>query len=245
MISKNQLKFLKSLNQSKFRNKNNMFIVEGWRSIQDFINSDYKLVSVFATSRWINLNNNFKNTIQINEEDLKKISSLKTPNQVLAIFEKKKLISLNKVNFKKIVVFLENISNPGNLGSIIRTCDWFGLNTIVCSESSVDIYNPKVIQSSMGSLSRVDVIYSSTDLFLSFINKKKVIKLVADLDGENVFSMSKISSGVLFFGNEAKGISEKIKKHGYNKITIPKKISNCESLNLSVSFGIILSNLLK
>ena len=89
MISKNQLKFLKSLNQSKFRNKNNMFIVEGWRSIQDFINSDYKLVSVFATSRWINLNNNFKNTIQINEEDLKKISSLKTPNQVLAIFEKK------------------------------------------------------------------------------------------------------------------------------------------------------------
>ena len=198
MISKNQLKFLKSLNQSKFRNKNNMFIVEGWRSIQDFINSDYKLVSVFATSRWINLNNNFKNTIQINEEDLKKISSLKTPNQVLAIFEKKKLISLNKVNFKEIVVFLENISNPGNLGSIIRTCDWFGLNTIVCSESSVNIYNPKVIQSSMGSLSRVDVIYSSTDLFLSIINKKKVIKLVADLDGENVFSMSKISSGVLF-----------------------------------------------
>lgn len=245
MISKNQLKFLKSLNQSKFRNKNNMFIVEGWRSIQDFINSDYKLVSVFATSKWINLNNNFKNAIQINQEDLKKISSLKTPNQVLAIFEKKKLISLNKVNFKKIVVFLENISNPGNLGSIIRTCDWFGLNTIVCSESSVDIYNPKVIQSSMGSLSRVNVISSSTDLFLSFINKKKVIKLVADLDGENVFSMSKISSGVLFFGNEAKGISEKIKKHGYNKITIPKKISNCESLNLSVSFGIILSNLLK
>ena len=143
------------------------------------------------------------------------------------------------------MVFLENISNPGNLGSIIRTCDWFGLNTIVCSESSVNIYNPKVIQSSMGSLSRVDVIYSSTDLFLSIINKKKVIKLVADLDGENVFSMSKISSGVLFFGNEAKGISEKIKKHGYNKITIPKKISNCESLNLSVSFGIILSNLLK
>ena len=142
MISKNQLKFLKSLNQSKFRNKNNMFIVEGWRSIQDFINSDYKLVSVFATSKWINLNNNFKNTIQINQEDLKKISSLKNPNQVLAIFEKKKLISLNKVNFKKIVVFLENISNPGNLGSIIRTCDWFGLNTIVCSESSVDIYNP-------------------------------------------------------------------------------------------------------
>ena len=245
MISKNQLKFLKSLNQSKFRNKNNMFIVEGWRSIQDFINSDYKLVSVFATSRWINLNNNFKNAIQINQEDLKKISSLKNPNQVLAIFEKKKLISLNKVNFKKIVVFLENISNPGNLGSIIRTCDWFGLNTIVCSESSVDIYNPKVIQSSMGSLSRVNVIYSGTDLFLSFINKKKVIKLVADLDGENVFSMSKISSGVLFFGNESKGISEKIKKHGYNKITIPKKISNCESLNLSVSFGIILSNLLK
>jgi len=245
MISKNQLKFLKSLNQSKFRNKNNMFIVEGWRSIQDFINSDYKLVSIFATISWINLNNNFKNAIEINQKDLKRISSLKNPNQVLAIFEKKNTITLNEVNFKKIVVFLENISNPGNLGSVIRTCDWFGLNTIICSENSVNIYNPKVIQSSMGSLSRVNVIYSNTDLFLSFINKKKVIKFVADLQGENVFSMSKISSGVLFFGNESKGISEKIKKQGYNKITIPKNISDCESLNLSVSFGIILSKLLK
>ena len=245
MISKNQLKFLRSLNQSKFRNKNNMFIVEGWRSIQDFISSDYKLVSIFATSRWINLNKSIKKIIQINQEDLKKISSLKNPNQVIAIFEKKNIESFKKVNFNKVVVFLENISNPGNLGSIIRTCDWFGLNTIVCSENSVDIYNPKVIQSSMGSLSRVNVVYSSTDLFLSFINKKKVIKLVADLEGENVFSISKISSGVLFFGNEAKGISEKIKKHSFKKITIPKKISRCESLNLSVSFGIILSKLLK
>ncbi len=245
MISKNQLKFLKSLNQLKFRNKNNMFIVEGWRSIQDFINSDYKLVSIFATSRWINLNKNIKKITQINQEDLNKISSLKNPNQVLAIFKKNNLESLNKVNFNKVVVFLENISNPGNLGSIIRTCDWFGLNTIVCSENSVDIYNPKVIQSSMGSLSRVNVVYSSTDLFLSLINKKKLIKLVADLEGENVFSMSSISSGVLFFGNESKGISEKIEKHNFKKITIPQKISNCESLNLSVSFGIILSKLLK
>ena len=244
MVSKNQLKFLKSLNLSKFRNKNNMFIVEGWRSIQDFINSDHKLVSIFATSSWINLNNNIKNIIQINQEDLNKVSSLKNPNQVLAIFEKKKIKSLSNVNFKKIVVFLENISNPGNLGTIVRTCDWFGLNTIVCSENSVDVYNPKVIQSSMGSLSRVNVVYSSTDLFLSFINKKKVVKLVADLEGENVLSMTKISSGVLFFGNESKGISEKIKKHSFKKITIPKKVSNCESLNLSVSFGIILSKLL-
>tara|TARA_B100000900_G_scaffold406155_1_gene416784 strand:- start:50 stop:787 length:738 start_codon:yes stop_codon:yes gene_type:complete len=244
MVSKNQLKFLKSLNLSKFRNKNNMFIVEGWRSIQDFINSDHKLVSIFATSSWINLNNNIKNIIQINQEDLNKVSSLKNPNQVLAIFEKKKFKSLSNVNFKKIVVFLENISNPGNLGTIVRTCDWFGLNTIVCSENSVDVYNPKVIQSSMGSLSRVNVVYSSTDLFLSFINKKKVVKLVADLEGENVLSMTKISSGVLFFGNESKGISEKIKKHSFKKITIPKKVSNCESLNLSVSFGIILSKLL-
>tara|TARA_B100001057_G_scaffold489139_1_gene574803 strand:- start:4338 stop:5075 length:738 start_codon:yes stop_codon:yes gene_type:complete len=244
MVSKNQLKFLKSLNLSKFRNKNNMFIVEGWRSIQDFINSDHKLVSIFATSSWINLNSNVKNIIQINQEDLNKVSSLKNPNQVLAIFEKKKIESLSNVNFKKIVVFLENISNPGNLGTIIRTCDWFGLNTIVCSENSVDVYNPKVIQSSMGSLSRVNVVYSSTDLFLSFINKKKVVKLVADLEGENVLSMGKISSGVLFFGNESKGISEKIKKHSFKKITIPKKVSNCESLNLSVSFGIILSKIL-
>ncbi|MBH76068.1 MAG: RNA methyltransferase [Flavobacteriales bacterium] len=244
MVSKNQLKFLKSLNLSKFRNKNNMFIVEGWRSIQDFINSDHKLVSIFATSSWINLNSNVKNIIQINQEDLNKVSSLKNPNQVLAIFEKKKIKSLSNVNFKKIVVFLENISNPGNLGTIIRTCDWFGLNTIVCSENSVDVYNPKVIQSSMGSLSRVNVVYSSTDLFLSFINKKKVVKLVADLEGENVLSMGKISSGVLFFGNESKGISEKIKKHSFKKITIPKKVSNCESLNLSVSFGIILSKIL-
>jgi len=203
------------------------------------------LIFIAATSSWIDLNKSVKNVIQISQEDLNKVSSLKSPNNVLAVFEKTFLENSNHIDFNKIVVFLENISNPGNLGSIIRTCDWFGVKNIVCSEKSVDIYNPKVVQSSMGSISRVKVSYLDTDLFLSIIKEKKIFTLVADLKGDDIFSMNKISSGVLFFGNESNGVSEKIKKFALKKITIPKINSYCESLNLSVSFGIIVSRLIK
>jgi TrmH family RNA methyltransferase len=245
MISKNEIKFLKSLNSLKFRDKHNMFKVEGWRSLKEFLNSDYKLISLFATSNWLEANDiSIKNIKTIPLRDLKTISSLKTPNQIIGIFEQKRF-QLDVNSFKiDIGVFLEDVTNPGNLGSIIRTCDWFGIKKIICSTESVDIYNPKVVQSSMGSLSRLSIKYVNRDFFLSEIKEKNILSFVADLKGENIFTQKKISNGVIFFGNESRGVSNKIKELATKRVTIPNKGNSCESLNLSVSFGIIMSQLL-
>ena len=245
MISKNEIKFVKSLNLLKFRDKHNMFKVEGWRSLKEFLNSDYKLVSIFATSNWL-MNNSvsLKNVQKIQNKDLTSISSLKTPSQVIGVFEKKRFqVDINCFN-NEIGVFLEDVTNPGNLGSIIRTCDWFGIKKIICSHESVDMYNPKVVQSSMGSLARLSINYVKRDVFLSQVKKHNILSFVADLNGESVFNKIKISSGVIFFGNEARGVSKKINSMATKRFTIPNKGNNCESLNLSVSFGIIISQLL-
>ena len=245
MISKNEIKFVKSLNLLKFRDKHNMFKVEGWRSLKEFLNSDYKLVSVFATSNWLMSNSiSFKNVKKIQQKDLKSMSSLKTPSQVIGVFEKKRFqIDVNCFK-NEIGIFLEDVTNPGNLGSIIRTCDWFGIKKIICSSESVDMYNPKVVQSSMGSLARLSISYVDRDIFLSQFKKNNILSFVADLNGESVFNKIKISNGVIFFGNESRGVSKKINLMAIKKITIPNKGDSCESLNLSVSFGIIISQLL-
>mgnify|MGYP001214941445 CR=1 FL=1 len=186
MISKNEIKFLKSLNFLKFRDKHSMFKVEGWRSLKEFLKSDYKLVSIFAESNWLTSHNvSLKNVNIIQQRDLRSISSLKNPNQIIGVFEKQKYqVEIDSFR-KEIGVFLEDVTNPGNLGSIIRTCDWFGIKKIICSNDSVDVYNPKVVQSSMGSLSRVSIQYVNRDVFLLHSDirrlltefKKKRIKL--------------------------------------------------------------------
>ncbi len=245
MISKNEIKFLKSLNLLKFRAKYNLFKVEGWRSVKEFLNSDYNLVSFIATSDWLEKNDvSLKNIKIIKENDLKFISSLKNPNQIIAVFEKKHMSLNYKELTKNVHIFLENITNPGNLGSIIRTCDWFGIKNIICSNDSVDIYNPKVIQSSMGSLSRVTVSYVNKDVFFSHLTKNNIHSLVADLTGQNIYDQKKISNGIICFGNESIGVSKKLQEIASQKITIPSFNKKCESLNLSVSFGIIVSQIL-
>ncbi len=245
MISKNKIKFLKSLNLLKFRFKYNMFKVEGWKSLKEFLNSDYKLVSVFASPNWLEKNELLVDNIeQIKQKDLISVSSLKTPNQIIGVFEKKSFeLDVNSLA-NEVSVFLEDVSNPGNLGAIIRTCDWFGIKQIICSNKSVDMYNPKVVQSSMGSLSRVSIKYVDVNDFFSELKKKNIFSLVADLNGENVFNQNYLSNGIICFGNESRGISAKLNKIASQKITIPKKNKNSESLNLSVSFGIIISQLL-
>ena len=244
MISKNEIKFIKSLNLQKFRDKNNVFKVEGWRTIKEFLSSDYKLIDLFVTSGFIT-NDPFLDSIPfrvIKQMDLHRISSFKTPNQTLAIFQKKK--TDYKLSFLKenLVIALENISNPGNLGSIIRTADWFGVRNIVCSLKSVDVYNPKVIQASMGSLSRVSVSYTDFADFLLQLKKANVQTFGADLNGESFYG-KKIQKGVIFFGKESSGLSKNTCSLVSQKIKIPTKNELCDSLNLSVSFGIIMSEL--
>ena len=233
MVGKNQIRFLKSLALKKNRVKYNKIIVEGTKTIKEFIDSKYKLEQLYSLdSKKIN---NFHPEI-ITKSQLKSISSQKTPNGTLAVFN----IADKSIQDSSFYVVLDNISDPGNLGTIIRTCEWFGINQIICSNSSVDCYNPKVIQSSMGSLSRVNVIY--TEIF-EFLKSKNLPIYAADLKGEQL-KKSKISDKCIWvFGSESHGISEKIKKLVDNSFTIPKYNEDVktESLNLSTSLAIILS----
>ena len=233
MVGKNQIRFLKSLGLKKNRIKYNKIVVEGTKTIKEFIDSKYMLDQLYSLdSKKIN---NFQPEI-ITKSQLKSISSQKTPNGTLAVFN----IADKSIQDSSFYVVLDNISDPGNLGTIIRTCEWFGINQIICSNNSVDCYNPKVIQSSMGSLSRVNIIY--TDI-LKFLQSKNLPIYAADIEGQKI-GKSKISDKCIWlFGSESHGISQKIKKLVDISFTIPKYNEDVktESLNLATSLAIILS----
>ena len=233
MVGKNQIRFLKSLGLKKNRIKYNKIVVEGTKTIKEFIDSKYMLDQLYSLdSKKIN---NFQPEI-ITKSQLKSISSQKTPNGTLAVFN----IADKSIQDSSFYVVLDNISDPGNLGTIIRTCEWFGINQIICSNNSVDCYNPKVIQSSMGSLSRVNIIY--TDI-LKFLQSKNLPIYAAEIEGQKI-GKSKISDKCIWlFGSESHGISQKIKKLVDISFTIPKYNQDVktESLNLATSLAIILS----
>ncbi|MBL6648646.1 MAG: RNA methyltransferase [Flavobacteriaceae bacterium] len=240
MLTKNDIKLIKSLKTKKYRFLNKMFIVEGKKSIIDFLNSEHHIVKLFS------VNNDFDkyelNSVKLSYLELKKISYLKNPDDHLAIIK----ISVPKmIDENKLIIGLENISDPGNLGAIIRICDWFGIKDIICSKNSVDCYNSKVVQASMGSLSRVNINYLD---FNKYLNSKSFTKAGTFLEGKSIY-LNKISfsKGIIVFGNEANGISPEIEKKLDIKYTIPRfnNSKNPESLNLASSVSIVLSELLK
>ena len=235
MLSKNDIKLIKSLKYKKQRYLNKMFVVEGKKSVSEFINSKFDLHKLFS----INISEfSINNVIQVSQDDLEKISFLSNPDDHLAIFKIPNEKPLNKNN---LFVGLESINDPGNLGTIIRTCEWFGVKDIVCSLDSVDCYNPKVVQSAMGSLSRINITY--LDL-TNFLKSESLNKFGTFINGESVYE-NKISTdnGIIVFGNEANGISNNLRLLLDVELTIPRfnNKSYPESLNLSNSLGIILS----
>ena len=234
MVTKNQIKFLKGLNQKKNRIKSKKILVEGDKIIREFIDSGYKLHKIYSTKplKYQNYPNQ-----KFSEKQLKSVSNLKSPSGDLAVFNLKD----KAIENEKLYIVLDGISDPGNLGTIIRTCDWFGVYQIICSKNSVDCFNPKVIQSSMGSSSRVNVFYVD---ILEFINSKNIPIYGAVLNGEKLKN-EKINNGIFVFGSESNGISEDILQKIEYKIKIPKYNNNVktESLNLSVSLGIVLSKI--
>ena len=239
MLSKNDIKLIKSLKYKKQRYLNKMFVVEGKKSVSEFINSKFDLHKLFS----INISEfSINNVIQVSQDDLEKISFLSNPDDHLAIFKIPNEKPLNKNN---LLVGLESINDPGNLGTIIRTCEWFGVKDIVCSLDSVDCYNPKVVQSAMGSLSRINITY--LDL-TNFLKSESLNKFGTFINGESVYE-NKISTdnGIIVFGNEANGISNNLRLLLDVELTIPRfnNKSYPESLNLSNSLGIILSEFSK
>ena len=234
MVSKNQIKFIRGLKEKKNRVLSKKIVVEGLKTIQEFMDSKYDLDQLYSTSS--ELIKNFQPEL-INDSQLKLMSNQRTPSGTIGIFN---MID-KSIKESSFYIVLDNISDPGNLGTIIRTCEWFGINQIICSIGSVDCYNPKVIQSSMGSLSRVNVIYTN---IVKFLKSKKLPIYVADLGGKK-FNKSEIFDECIWvFGSESHGISDEIKKIADFSFMIPKykKDIKTESLNLPTSLGIILSS---
>lgn len=236
MIAKSELKRITSLNQKKYRMQEGIFVVEGIKSVQEFMSSHFELVHLYATDSFETKVVTDKIT-RITQDELKKISQLVNPNGVLALF---KIPNHNKIEEKGLVVALDQIQDPGNLGTIIRLCDWFGVQQIVCSTDTVDCYNPKVVQATMGSLSRVNVVYTDLNLFLQ--NTKLPVFLTL-LEGKNVYKTTLPPEGILVMGNEANGIRPDIIQNNFIALHIPRMgASNItESLNVATATAIFLS----
>ncbi|MGK2861467.1 MAG: TrmH family RNA methyltransferase [Chitinophagaceae bacterium] len=243
MLSKSQAKYIQSLGHKKFRDEEGVFIAEGPKIIEELLASDdINIMQIYALNEWIiNKRSDCNGTeiIKIDETDLAKISQLSTPNKVLAIVKKTETPLFLKTN-GTISLVLDTIQDPGNLGTIIRIADWFGIGQVICSRECADMYNPKVVQSTMGSIARVKMLY--TDLATWLEEQKDVYIYAAALEGQNVTAMKKISEGLIVIGNESKGISSGIFEKVDVRITIPRN-GKAESLNAAVAAGIILSHI--
>jgi len=234
MITKNQIKLIKSLRLKKNRTQSGFFVAEGEKIVDELIESDLDSINIFSTSEKYK---NLKNHISINSNQLKQISNQKSPNNVVGIF---KIPKDQEIDFNANIVALEEINDPGNLGTIIRLCDWFGIKNIICSSNSVDCYNPKVVQASMGSICRVNISYMD---FQKLLNSENYNTVAADLEGQNLKDFTFSENQIIFFGSESNGFSKKLSSQIDHKITIQRYNDNVESLNLATSVGIILSEL--
>lgn len=236
MVSKNQIKLITSLEQKKFRQKNKLFIAEGVKVIQELLLSNFELEHLYVTEP-IFENTSEKLITVISESDLKRISCLSTPNNCLALF---KIPEDKSIDESGLVIALDDIRDPGNFGTIIRLCDWFGIRQIICSEQTVDVYNPKVIQATMGSVARVNVSY--VDLAQYLKNNKKTV-FGTFMNGKNVYQETLSADGILVLGNEANGISKEVEKQVAQRLAIPRfgKIKKTESLNVATATAIFLS----
>lgn len=246
MISKNQIKYITSLKQKKFRDEYGKFIVEGDKMVQELIHSEFDVEFVFATKEWINtcefskISGKTKAIEEIGRKDMERISLLKNPQNVLAVAEMKTAeYNLNDIE-TKLSLALEDIQDPGNLGTIMRTADWFGIENIFCSNNSVDIYNPKVVQASMGAVFRVKVHYTDLSNFIYHENKSAKLPLYGTfLEGKNIFEEKLPSNGIVVFGNEGAGISETLSESVTNRLHIPSNSQYCESLNIASAVAIV------
>ncbi len=244
MLIKSKVKYIQSLGQKKSRDEENVFIAEGPKIVKELLEANIAEVKeVFALKEWVMNNGKLltkSDVVEITEIELERISQLTTPNNVLAIV-KKFDINENISTKNKVTLVLDTIQDPGNLGSIIRTADWFAVDQIVCSKDCADVYNPKVVQSTMGSIARVKIFYTDLEKWMA---EQKDIRIYATvLEGQDISTVKKINEGIIIIGNESKGISDELLKLANIKITIPKK-GKAESLNAAVAVGVVLGNLI-
>ena len=235
MLSKATVKYIQSLQHKKFRDEEGLFVAEGPKLVQELLlGKTFTCRNLYALKTWSNPTGIPAELLE--DFELEKISSLSTPNQVLAVFEKKAVDRSPSLK-NKISLVLDDIQDPGNLGTIIRIADWFNVENIFCSLHTADMYNNKVVQSTMASLQRINMVYRDLAEWLQEF--KEVPTFAATLHGEPLQAVSKLEEGILIIGNESKGISPELMQLARRKITIPR-FGDAESLNAAVAAGIIL-----
>ena len=243
MLSKASIKYIQSLQHKKFRDQEGFFVAEGPRLVKELLEGQiFQCQALYALPAWLGaeaaLLDNHPQLMPetLKDFELEKISGLSKPNQVLAVFKKKASVT-EPVLQNKITLLLDDIQDPGNLGTIIRIADWFGIENVVCSLHTADMYNSKVVQSTMASLQRVNLIYTDIQAWLSTNNTVRIF--AATLHGESLESISGVQEGIIVIGNEAAGVSDAVLKMADEKITIPR-FGQAESLNAAVAAALIL-----
>ncbi len=233
-LSKNQQKLINSLKYKKYRHKHGLFVAEGVKVIKEFLSSSYTLHSLYSVADIFTTKH--KNFQIISQKELKSISFLTTPQAALAVFE----IKTNKeLRLKKLSLALDGVRDPGNLGTIIRLCDWFGISKIICSKDCVDCYNPKCVQATMGSLTRVNLYYENLS---EVLEQTQLPVYAADMQGESVYASQWSENSILLMGSESQGISTELKKYLTKTISVPQfgKLKQTESLNVAIATSILI-----
>lgn len=247
MVSKSSVKYIQSLQQKKFRDEYGVFVAEGPKVVPELVATQtFQLMALYGTSQWLLEQENNRMEIssgvifEISQAELERMSGLKSPNSCLAIFRKKETIP--PVPTDSLILMLDELQDPGNLGTIIRTADWFGVKQIICSPETTDCYNPKVVQSTMASLGRVEVYYQDLREWLT--PRQDKILLCSSLQGVPLSDIEPAANQVLVIGNESKGVNASLLAIATALISIPK-IGEAESLNAAVATGIMLSHFCK
>ena len=243
MLSKNQIKSLRALQRKKERLNTGFYVVEGKKIVHEIIDSTDDWVELYATKSWLEQYPEYaklENVFEITDKDLAQVSSFKTPNEVMLLLKQKAEVDFLEVHFTDIVLALDGIKDPGNMGTIIRLADWFGVGHILCTTDSVDQYNPKVVQSAMGSIRRVNLHYGDLANMLSQLDSHKIY--ACDLNGSSIYDTSFKEKAILIMGSESHGISNEVRRIVDHIITIPS-VSNTgiDSLNVASATAISLS----
>ncbi|MEC3876305.1 TrmH family RNA methyltransferase [Chryseobacterium salviniae] len=238
MLTAHTIKVLQSLDKKKFRQKYNLFLVEGNKTITELFNSNFKIKEIFSTDPQ-KLDRTDVAVTHISDNELKKISFLQNPKDSVAVCYLK---DEEKTEDRNLQLVLDGIQDPGNMGTIIRLADWFGIEQIICSNDTVDFYNPKVIMASMGSFTRVNIMY--TDL-AEYLSGTENMNIGTDMEGENIYSFNRPEKMNLILGNEGNGMRPETEKFLEKSVMIPRfgKSQSTESLNVSMAAGIILGQL--
>ena len=243
MLSKNQLKKLKGLQRKKERKNTGLFVIEGKKIVAELLHSSAPYQELYALPCWFEANPfyaNKENSFELSERDLAYVSSLSTPNEVFMVLNQFETSSFGQLSESNTILALDGVNDPGNLGTIIRLADWFGISHVLCTKNSVDLYNPKTVQSAMGSISKVQLHYGDLPEMISKFSTHKIYAF--DLTGSSIYTTDFAEKSILLMGSESHGISEELLSIVDLKVTIPSfSNSGIDSLNVATATSIALS----